>query len=107
MAKKKSRLDWPQVALVLGVGALALYALIHLDAEKLGAITPEQWTLIASAVTGVVTTVLAAIRGPAVSPAAAPVPPEPRPRTPDLSDAPRNPPTPSGAFRTGEPPEAS
>lgn len=98
MATKK-KLDWPQVVMVLGIGALAVYALGHVDSEKLAAIPAETWALIASALAGVVGTVFSASRGRAVR-AAAPRP-EPKPATPDLSDEPLNEPTPSGAFRTG------
>lgn len=65
------RLDWPQVALILGALALALAAayVLELDGEKLAAISPEQWILLASSVTGVVTTIGAALRGRVLAPA--------------------------------------
>lgn len=65
------RLDWPQVALILGALALALAAayVLEIDGEKLAAISPEQWILLASSVTGVITTIGAALRGRVLAPA--------------------------------------
>lgn len=61
-------MDWPQVALVAVVGAIAIAAIValDLDAEKIAAVPLSEWTIIASAVTGVVGTIAAAMRGRAV-----------------------------------------
>lgn len=66
--KRKTRWDWPQVALVAIVGGLGLAAAVVLDVtwEKVAAVHVEQWTLIASAVAGVVGTLTAALRRPMV-----------------------------------------
>lgn len=91
---RKLRIDWPTVAALAVVVSAVVYLLVHLDTDK-----AEAWAAILPALLGAITTAYAATRGRAVERPG----PEPRPVTPDLSDAPRNPPTPSGPFRTGEP----
>lgn len=71
MTKPKRRWDWPQIALVAVVGSLGIAALVALEVtwEKLAAVPLEQWTLIASALAGVVGTLVAAFRRPITEPA--------------------------------------
>jgi len=70
----KRKVDWPQVVLVAVVGALGLAAISVLGVtwDKLASIPAAEWTLIVSALAGVVGTVAAALRGRITETAPAP-----------------------------------